>query len=429
MIDFTLSEQQTAVRNAARSFASGSLSTAWATYSQHAEQYRRFQAIQPIYREAVKAGLVKAQVPRSMGGAGGSLVDAAIVTEELYAVETSVPLTVLATGLGLLPLILGGSEEQREEFLKPFIDGEGEPLASLVHSEPDGTANWLEKGGKGLQTTAQKVGEDWVISGDKMWATNCAGWDFKGATLQSVVCRQAPQASNSTSDDPKDSIIILLVTPQDMARNDPGAFTLIKHVEKAGHSAVSGPHVRYTNLRVPAKNLVAGADKGAAIIEQCFDATAGLVGALSTGLMRATFSAALDFTKRDSRGGSVPILARQSTADLMMDIKMRTEASRYLTWKACHCLENGPGEYQDRRELALEAKIYCSDNAVKCVVDAMKAVGMSSYAKDQPFTDLMNDALCLPIFDGGNIGIRRRQLEKLFLAEDYKPWAAVYGRE
>ncbi len=160
MIDFTLSEQQSAVRNAARSFAADTLSTARATYSQHAEQYRRFQATKPLYREAVKAGLVKAQVPASMGGAGGGLVDSAILTEELYAVETSVPVTVLATGLGLLPLVLAGSEEQREEFLKPFINGEGEPLASLVHSEPNGTANWLEKGGKRLQTTAQKVGEE-----------------------------------------------------------------------------------------------------------------------------------------------------------------------------------------------------------------------------------------------------------------------------
>ncbi len=209
-----------------------------------------------------------------------------------------------------------------------------------------------------------------------MWATNSAGWDFKGATLQCVVCRHAPQSENATSDDPRDSIVILMVTPQEIARNDPDAFTLIKHLEKAGHTAVSGPHVRYTNLRVPAKNLLAAPDKGAAIVEQCFDATATLVGALAVGLMRATFSAALDFTKRDSRGGSVPILNRQSVADLMMDVKMRTEASRYLTWKACHCLENGPGEYQDRRELCLEAKIFCSDNAVKCVVDAIKAVGM-----------------------------------------------------
>jgi alkylation response protein AidB-like acyl-CoA dehydrogenase len=52
--------------------------------------------------------------------------------------------------------------------LKPFLSGEGEPLASLVHSEPTGTANWLQKGGKGLQTVARKDGDDWVINGEKV---------------------------------------------------------------------------------------------------------------------------------------------------------------------------------------------------------------------------------------------------------------------
>ena len=224
-----------------------------------------------------------------------------------------------------------------------------------------------------------------------MWATNSAGWDFKGATLQCVVCRHAPNLDKSTSADPRDSIMILLVTRQDIERNDPDAFKVVKHLDTAGHTAVSGPHIRYINLRVPAKNLLASPGKGATVVEHCFDASAALVGAMSVGIMRATFAAALKFTKEDSRGGSVPILARQSVADVMIDIKMRTEASRYLTWKACHCLENGPGEYQDRRELVLEAKIFCSDNAVKCVVDAMKVVGMYvGHSSNPPSTSYLN---------------------------------------
>ena len=67
------------------------------------------------------------------------MVDAAIVVEEFYAVDPSAAMNVLATGLGLSPLILGGSPEQQEEFLKPFLSGEGTPLASLVSSEPGGT--------------------------------------------------------------------------------------------------------------------------------------------------------------------------------------------------------------------------------------------------------------------------------------------------
>ncbi|KAK5010758.1 hypothetical protein LTR16_002984 [Cryomyces antarcticus] len=148
---------------------------------------------------------------------------------------------------------------------------------------------------------------------------------------------------------------------------------------------------------------------------------------MSVGIKRAAFEAALAYAKTETRGGSVPILERQSVADLLIDVKMRCEASRYLTWKALHGLENGPGGFAARLEMALEAKVFASDNAVKCVVDAMKVVGMSAHAKDQPFPRLLNDAACLPLFDGGNVGIRRRQIERIFLAEEYEPWAASYG--
>jgi alkylation response protein AidB-like acyl-CoA dehydrogenase len=61
-----------------------------------------------------------------------------------------------------------GTPEQHERFLKPFLTGDGEPLASLVHSEPGGTANWLQKGAPGLQTTARKEGDFWIINGTKV---------------------------------------------------------------------------------------------------------------------------------------------------------------------------------------------------------------------------------------------------------------------
>ncbi|KAF4462468.1 acyl- dehydrogenase medium-chain specific mitochondrial precursor [Fusarium albosuccineum] len=77
--------------------------------------------------------------------------------------------------------------------------------------------------------------------------------------------------------------------------------------------------------------------------------------------------------------------------------------------------------------ISMQAKIYATDCAVDCVVDAMKAVGMKSYAKDVSFPRLLNEAMCYPLFDGGNIGLRRRQMQRLMIEEDYEPWAATYG--
>lgn len=75
-------------------------------------------------------------------------------------------------------------------------------------------------------------------------------------------------------------------------------------------------------------------------------------------------------------------------------------------------------------ELAIEAKIYCSDAAVKSAIDAINLVGVSAYDTSRPFSGLLNDAMVLPIFDGGNVGIRRRDLQALFMSEDYSPWSA-----
>lgn len=95
--------------------------------------------------------------------------------------------------------------------------------------------------------------------------------------------------------------------------------------------------------------------------------------------MRAAFDAALAFAKGDNRRGAADLLTRQAVADLLSGIKMQTEACRALTWKAANCLENGPGDYDARRELALAAKIYCSDACTKVVTEAINVVGMYDY--------------------------------------------------
>jgi alkylation response protein AidB-like acyl-CoA dehydrogenase len=92
---------------------------------------------------------------------------------------------------------------------------------------------------------------------------------------------------------------------------------------------------------------------------------------MSVAIMAAAFEAALDFAKSDTRGGAEPIINRQSVADLLMEVKMKIDAARFLTWKAANALDNGLGG-----ELALEAKIFCSDLTVKAVADCMSAVGM-----------------------------------------------------
>lgn len=166
-VDFHLSPAEEGIRRAAAGFASGPLKDARKTYMKYQHHTDRFQATRPIYRQAVAGGLIKGQIPPSLGGTGGSLVEAAILVEEMYAVEPSASLTIFATGLGLTPLNLTGKPEH-QDFLAPFLSQEGEPMASLVFSEPGGVANYLEEGAPGLMTTATPEGDEWVINGEKV---------------------------------------------------------------------------------------------------------------------------------------------------------------------------------------------------------------------------------------------------------------------
>ncbi|KAH8123936.1 putative acyl-CoA dehydrogenase [Trichoderma asperellum] len=426
MIGFSLTEKQKALREESARIGREILLPARAIYSQYSDQESRFQATLPFYQKLVKAGFVKAQVPTALGGSNESFIDGAIVAEELYAVDSSIMLHVLGTGLGLMPLILGGTPEQHKKFLAPFLTYDGDPLASLTHSEPGGTANWLEKGGKGLETTVRKEGDYYIVNGDKLWTTNSAGWDGKGAALSCLCCRYSEDGGpQDPQDDPASNIIVLLVTRDTVAQNDPGAYQKIEEPNLMGHIAASGPLTRYTNFKVPVTDVLSPGN-GASVIERAFSMSAALAGAMAVGTMRAAFEAALKFAREDSRRGTVPVIERQSAADLLINAKLKIDTSRILVWKALDGVEKGTGDDRSRYEACLQAKVYCSDQAVAAVWDTMQLVGITSYRTDSDFPRLLNDAAVFSLFDGGNIGVRRRQLQRLMQAEDYQPWASLW---
>lgn len=441
MIDFELSPEQAAIRNAVRGFATAHLKDARVLYepqgAPHLKWEDRFRSTKPIYEEAVKSGLIQAQIPKQLGGSGGPLIEAALVVEEFYAVETSASLTILGTGLGLTPLIMTGSAEQHQTFLKPFLTGTGAPLASLVFSEPGGSANFAEPGAPGFQTVAELKGDEYIINGEKVrfaihfmlisllthtkiWATNCSGWDDRGADLQCVVCRVVDSAA---AEDVRAQTAIILVTREDINRNQADAFSVVYHPDTLGHTAVNGPRIRFKDLHVPKGNLLAPPGKGADLVEMTFTASAVLVGAMGVGIMRQTFDRALEWAKSNSRGSKEIMIHKQSVSDLLIKIKTRCEATRALVWKAAHSF----GRTRFGAELCYEAKIFGSENAVTSVMDAINVVGVSAYSREHPFGDLLRDVVVLPIFDGGNVGVRRRQIEAIFADPTYEAWENTFG--
>jgi alkylation response protein AidB-like acyl-CoA dehydrogenase len=97
---------------------------------------------------------------------------------------------------------------------------------------------------------------------------------------------------------------------------------------------------------------------------------------------------------------------------------MAIEATRCLSWRACQAVDVQSPAAQ---ELAIEAKIYGSETAVRVLTDLMRVVGIESYDHALPLARLLQDALALPLFGGGNIGVRRRQLHAILKQPGYDP--------
>ncbi|KAI9025445.1 acyl-CoA dehydrogenase protein [Hyaloraphidium curvatum] len=351
------------------------------------------------------------QIPPPMGGTMSSLLDVALLAEELHAFDASLPLSVLSTGLGLMPLLFFGTPEQHKHFLAPFLADDGAPLAGLSFSEPHGSANYGNPNPDGgFRTHARLDGEEWVINGEKIWTPHAGGWDGKGCDLLAVVARV------DTSKTPQEGMAVILVPG-----NTPGV-TIAENIETAGLKGALVSRVVYKDVRVPKGNLLGRVGDGILIAETAFTATAGLVGIFAVGVARRAFGIALDFARKETRGGDKPVISNQGVANILSDMKAKIEAGRYLTWKACYNFDRSGGR---NGELSLLNKVFTSELMVGVITDAMRVVGVEAYKERTGLMQLLNDAMAYPLFDGGNVGVRRVQLQRVLSAPDYDPMAAA----
>jgi butyryl-CoA dehydrogenase len=210
---------------------------------------------------------------------------------------------------------------------------------------------------------------------------------------------------------PPDKAISVIV----VERPAPG-IVFERAIDSVGHRAHLTPLFSFENVSTPRNNLLGKEGNGLALTAASFTGTAALVGILGVALMRAAFGFALHFARIERRGGIHPIIEHQAVGYALADAKIAIEAVRYLSWRACHAVDT---QSPAADELAIQAKIYGSETAVRVITDLMRVVGIDSYDHEAPLGRLLQDALALPIFDGGNMGIRRRQLHNLLKRPDY----------
>ena len=415
-IDFVLSDSQRELQQNAREFAEQVLGPIVDKIDRSADAWESFLAGREAYQQLALAGFTKSFIPVGYGGTGFSMLDLAIAAEELTRVDVNVPTTLLACGLALYPVIHYGTPDQKERFLRPFAtDPEGDLLAAFAFTDVAGGANYDSPDpAGGLQTIARRDGDEWVITGQKHYAVNGTGWDRRGCHLYTVICRTDPAAG-------ADQALAVIVVP-----GDSSGITVADVYDKVGHRGVVTPRIHFDRVRVPAANLIGQpGQRGKRIFAEAFSWTAALIGAACVGAMRAAFEYALDFARNEKRLGTVPVIEHQNVGFMLADIKMRIEACRYLTWKACHDFERTEGRAQ---ELAIMTKVYCSEAATAAVYDCMRVVGVASYTKDlTPLERIMRDAMVFPLYDGSNQGIRRRQLHEMLRQPGYDSMLAAHG--
>jgi butyryl-CoA dehydrogenase len=189
-------------------------------------------------------------------------------------------------------------------------------------------------------------------------------------------------------------------------------------IDSMGHRAHLLPQFSLRGVGVPGDNILGSLGGGLALTGACFTGAAALVGVFAVALMRAAFEFTLGFARNERRGGTQPIIEHQAVGYVLADAKTAIEATRCLCWRACHAVDmQSPGA----QELAIEAKVHGSETAVRVLTDLMRVVGVESYDHALPLGRLLQDALALPLFGGGNIGVRRRQLHAILKRPEYDP--------
>jgi butyryl-CoA dehydrogenase len=409
-IDFTLTPQQRELQLASRKFAKDVLADVADVAEKLPTPEERFLATKPAYEAMVAAGYLQKCIPVDLGGENGGLVDLAIMAEEFYCVNASVSLTLLGTVLGIVPVFIGGTREQCSRLLAPFLKKSGAPLAGFCASELGGSANAASPPpGEGVRTTAKLRSDNWIINGRKKWVSSATGWDRKGADVLCVVCRTDFEA-------PPDKAISIIAIERPAE-----GIVFERAIDSVGHRAHLTPQFSFENVTASRHNLLGQEGGGLALSAASFTGPSALVGIFGVALMRAAFEFALHFARTERRGGILPIIDHQAVGYALANAKMAIESVRYLSWRACHAVDT---KSPAADELAIQAKIYGSETAVRVITDLMQLVGTDSYDHELPLGRLLQDALALPVFGGGNIGVRRRQLHTMLRRPEYDPLLA-----
>jgi acyl-CoA dehydrogenase len=376
VVDLTLTDEQKDLRELAHNFAEKEIRpVAW-------EYDRDATWPQEIIEKAHEVGLMNAEVPEEYGGPGLHVLDGCLIEEEFGWGCSGIGTSLMCNGLASAPVILGGSEEVKKEFLGMLIE---EPkLASFCLTEPEAGSDVGS-----MRTRAVRKGDKYVINGSKVFITNGSH-----ASWYTVYAKTDPDKGHKG--------ISAFVVPRDT----PGV-SVMKKEDKLGQRASDTAQIQFEDVEIPAEYLLGEENHGFRLAMMTLDRTRPGVAAMGVGIGRAAFEFARDYSKERIQFG-VPIAMHQAIQFMIADMATKVEAARLLVWQSASLLDQGK-----RNTLAAShAKRFAADSAMEIAVDAVQVYGGYGFIKEYPVEKLMRDAKIMQLYEGTS------QIQRLVIARE-----------
>lgn len=326
-----------------------------------------------IVEELRASDLFGVYIPEEYGGFGGGITEMSIVTEELSRVCGGIALAFSATGLGSMPILLSGSDEQKAKYLPKIATGE--TLTAFALTEPDAGSD-----AGGIKTTAIKDGGEYILNGTKQWITN--GGEAKVYTV--IALTDPTRGARGAS-----AFIVEDGTP---------GFTYGKKEDKMGIRASTTRELIFEDCRIPAENLIAREGMGFMVAMKTLDSSRPGVASQAVGIAQGAFEAAVKYARERVQFGR-PIISNQGLQWMIADMATQIQAARTLVYDVAAKID--AGETKVGKESAM-VKLFASDVAMKVTTDAVQILGGYGYMREYPVEKMMRDAKITQIYEGTN---------------------------
>lgn len=381
---FELTAEQKEMRDVARKFAIEEIIPKAAHYDKTGEYPW------DLVKKAFDLGLMNAHVPVKYGGLGLGVFDGCMIAEEISYGCTGIGTAIEANGLGQAPVIVAGNEEQKKEYLGRIVNSgnlEKPLMCAYCVTEPSAGSDVA-----GIKTRAEKKGDEYVITGQKMWITNggVANWYF-------VLARTNPDPKVPASK---------AFTGFIVEADTPGVVKGRKEWNM-GQRASDTRGITFEEVRVPKKNVLGAEGAGFKIAMAAFDITRPPVAAGGVGLAKRAFDEARKYALERKTMGKL-IAEHQAVAFMLAEMAMGIESARLCYQKAAWQIDRG----ERNTYMASIAKALGGDLANKCATDAVQIFGGNGFNSEYPVEKLMRDAKIYQIYEG------TAQIQRLIISRE-----------